>query len=894
MGFENTFSVHLEDSTEDSNSSTSTPTYPPGFEPDSINLKEVTDDAISPAPSQGVVPKRLRNEYRRLGIPLAETRRTIVKKVIQLYKVPIILLQETKMMHCSDYDIYQICGSKNYGWTFQQSMGNSGGMIILWNKYLLDVFDCLVGDYSISVACINKTDNFKWSLTSVYGPNNPYERPSFWEELDNVCSFWNLPWCIGVDFNTILKCDEKKNCKNITKSMKGFASFIDEHDLIDLSLKGARYTWSNNQSNPIMCKLDRFLFSPSLELQYPCASQLDKPRPTSDHIPILLDIDDPSWGPSPFRFEIMCFLENGFVEMLELKWKALKEKLKEWNKETFGHTNKRLNTILSNIQMLDIAAEDTPLCEIEVFKKIAHKAEFERISLMKETAWRIKSKSKWIKEGDRNIASFMKMTTARRRHNNIKQLYVDGVLTDDKFQLQDHIVNFYKHLFTEQLPIRPELDGIDFNSISSCESEILDVIFTEEEVLSSIKNLAHDKAPGPNGLKLVMDKLISPVQCANVEGRQITDGILIANEQVDSRLISGSAGIICKIDLEKAFDRVNWHYLEVILKKMGFSAKWCNWGVRQGDPLFPLLFNISMEGFSRYIDRAANLKLFSGFSVSQNGLKINTSKTRLITIGDCPDLSDWAVEIGCATDKLPFQYLGMPLGAKENSKTIWDPILVKSDDILSLWKKSSYTKGELAPSSVIMKLEKKMRDFLWEHNPSSKTSHLVNYDLVCASKSRGGLGVLNLKAVNSALLSKCISCWKTIAEERFLIDKYSTLSVHGGTNISFWFDNWCVDNPLMGTFPSLFKLSRERYTSVAAHISDSRSWVFYFKRRLTDNETDKLALMFLQIGTSPPILDSLPDTRRWSLSNNGVFSVKTLYARMIASDGVDDFPHSFV
>lgn len=72
MGFENTFSVHLEDSTEDSNSSTSTPTYPPGFEPDSINLKEVTDDAISPAPSQGVVPKRLRNEYRRLGIPLAE------------------------------------------------------------------------------------------------------------------------------------------------------------------------------------------------------------------------------------------------------------------------------------------------------------------------------------------------------------------------------------------------------------------------------------------------------------------------------------------------------------------------------------------------------------------------------------------------------------------------------------------------------------------------------------------------------------------------------------------------------------------------------------------------------------------------------------------------------
>lgn len=70
-----------------------------------------------------------------------------------------------------------------------------------------------------------------------------------------------------------------------------------------------------------------------------------------------------------------------------------------------------------------------------------------------------------------------------------------------------------------------------------------------------------------------MEKIISPVQCAYVEGRKITDGILIANELVDSRLNSGSVGIICKIDLEKDFDRVNWKYPEVILKKMGFSTK---------------------------------------------------------------------------------------------------------------------------------------------------------------------------------------------------------------------------------------------------------------------------------------------------------------------------------
>lgn len=80
---------------------------------------------------------------------------------------------------------------------------------------------------------------------------------------------------------------------------------------------------------------------------------------------------------------------------------------------------------------------------------------------------------------------------------------MDGVLTDDRFQLQEHIVNFYKHLFTEELPIKPELDGIEFKSISSCESAILYANFTKEEVLSAIKNIAHDKAPGPDGYPIM-------------------------------------------------------------------------------------------------------------------------------------------------------------------------------------------------------------------------------------------------------------------------------------------------------------------------------------------------------------------------------------------------------
>ncbi|XP_026459703.1 uncharacterized protein LOC113360410 [Papaver somniferum] len=138
-----------------------------------------------------------------------------------------------------------------------------------------------------------------------------------------------------------------------------------------------------------------------------------------------------------------------------------------------------------------------------------------------------------------------------------------------------------------------------------------------------------------------MDKLISPVQCAYIKGRKVIDGTLITFELADSRLKSGNAGIICKIDLEKDFDRINWKYLEFLLIQMCFNRKWCKWprfrgstssfsvlkndssfayfsstiGVSLGCPLSKLLFNIAIEGFSRYMDKKIHSNLFSGFSV---------------------------------------------------------------------------------------------------------------------------------------------------------------------------------------------------------------------------------------------------------------------------------------
>ena len=144
-----------------------------------------------------------------------------------------------------------------------------------------------------------------------------------------------------------------------------------------------------------------------------------------------------------------------------------------------------------------------------------------------------------------------------------------------------------------------------------------------------------------NRIKKVVGKVVSTTQNAFVTGRQILDASLIANEVIDLWQKRKEKGLICKLNIEKAYNSINWKFLLKVLQKMGFGSKWLGWmwsclsstkfsvlvngvpagffpstkGLRQGDLLSPYLFVMGIEVLDVLIKRAMEGGFLSGCSI---------------------------------------------------------------------------------------------------------------------------------------------------------------------------------------------------------------------------------------------------------------------------------------
>ena len=153
-------------------------------------------------------------------------------------------------------------------------------------------------------------------------------------------------------------------------------------------------------------------------------------------------------------------------------------------------------------------------------------------------------------------------------------------------------------------------------------------------------------------LKKVLPNLISETHAAFVAGRQILDNVMIAQEMfhvLRTKPSGRNKRMAIMTDMSKSYDRMEWTFIEAVLRKLGFSETWITWimrcvtsvkykvlmngqprgnivpsrGLRQGDPLNPFIFILCTEALASHLNQAESQGKITGMCVTPTCLSVS-------------------------------------------------------------------------------------------------------------------------------------------------------------------------------------------------------------------------------------------------------------------------------
>ncbi|GKD72686.1 sugar transport protein 13, partial [Tanacetum coccineum] len=512
--------------------------------------------------------------------------------------------------HAKNSNLVKLCTSvfKHWDWTSNGNLCSKGTRIIIgWNKYDVDVSVISQSDQVIHVRLWLRLEKKELFCSFIYGHNRYSTRRVLW---NNLCAHNHFirqrPWCMLGDFNAALNLDDSTaSSSRMDIAMREFKECIDEIEVKDISCTGLHYTWTQKPRgfDGLFKKIDRVMGNNEFINMFMGAHAIFKPYRISDHAPAMLvipTVTKPS--PKPFKFANVTTSHSKFKEVVSEGWnmnssgfwmfrlvkklKNLKNPLRKLLHEhgNFHDNVVRLRAELDKVQTdLDLDPFNLDLREEEV----AYVQAYNQAIVLEERFLQQKAKVLWLKEGDSNSAFFHKAVKGRVSRNRIDVVTdVEGNGFANENVSTAFVTHYESFLGQEGITSPLNTNNLFDKVLSSNMADDMILNVSDKEIKDALFSMGNRRL----GRSLVM----IPNQSAFVPDRSITDNILLTHELMHNyHLDRGDPRCAFKVDIQKAYDTVDWNFLKAALTGFGFHEKMILWIM---ECVTTTSFSISLNG----------------------------------------------------------------------------------------------------------------------------------------------------------------------------------------------------------------------------------------------------------------------------------------------------------